>query len=109
MTNALSTHAGLGNLYATSIADNAFVANFFIFSAVTFPVLRRSEDPLAEQTIALRLQGTIVDGLRLLNLSVGPLQDLLRGSQTDLDSVKCQRLISCFICLRHERYSLLLF
>ena len=54
MADTLSADAGLGYLNAASVADHAFVSDFFIFTTMTFPVLARSEDALTEQTVALR-------------------------------------------------------
>ena len=42
-------------LVAAVFADLPFVLNSFIFTAVTFPVLLRSENTLAEKTISFRL------------------------------------------------------
>jgi hypothetical protein len=55
---------------------------------VTFVVLYRTEDPLTEQTIALRLIRTIVDGFRLEDFTVRSLEDHLGRSKTDGDLVK---------------------
>src|SRR5579885_3677242 len=51
-------------------------------------VLDRPEDLGAEQPVALRLEGAVVDGLRLLDLAEGPGPDLLRGGQPDADGVE---------------------
>src|SRR5262252_7967198 len=51
-------------------------------------VLDRPENARAEQTVALGLEGTVVDGLRLLDLAVGPGQNLLRGRDRDPDLVE---------------------
>ena len=88
MAHALPADLGPGDLYAAAVADLTLVADLLILAAVALPVLGGSKDPLAEQAVPLRLQSTIVDGLRLLDLAVGPLADLLRGGNTDLDGVK---------------------
>ena len=46
----------LGDFHAAAVADHAFVADLFIFSTVTLPVLGRPEDPLAEQTVFFRFR-----------------------------------------------------
>src|SRR5699024_6423446 len=56
MAHALSADAGLGHFHATSVADNAFISDLFVFSAVTLPVLGRPKNALAEQSVALRLE-----------------------------------------------------
>ena len=83
MTTALATHFLLGDLYATTIADNAFIADALVLAASTFVVASRTEYALAEKAIALGLVCTIVDGFGLRNLTKRIFQDLLRRSQTD--------------------------
>src|SRR6266576_3669619 len=65
VTHALATDAAQGDFDAAAIADHATVTNSLVFAAVAFPVLDRTEDPLAEQAILLRLERAIVDGLGL--------------------------------------------
>ena len=55
MSHTLSADACLGHFHAASVADNAFVADLLIFTAMTFPVLAGSENSLTEQTVTLRL------------------------------------------------------
>ena len=98
MAHALTAHTGLGHFHTTSVTDNAFISDLLILSAMAFPVLSRSEDTLAEQAVPFRLQGSVVDGLRLLNLASGPLPDLLRGGQTNLYGIKRHRLIYFIFC-----------
>ena len=38
-----------------SVTDNAFVSDLFVFTAMTLPVLARSEDSLAKKTVFFRL------------------------------------------------------
>src|SRR5690606_8497344 len=51
-------------------------------------VLHRAEDLGAEQAVALRLEGTVVDGFRLVHFTEGPGTDHLRRSQTDTDRIE---------------------
>ena len=89
MAHALAADLGARDLDAAAVADLALVADLLILAAVALPVLGGPENALAEQAVALRLQGTVVDGLRLLYLAVGPLADHFRRSDADLDGVKC--------------------
>ena len=75
----------LGDLDAAAVADLALIADALVLAAVALPVLGGTKNPLAEQAVALRLQGAVVDGLRLLDLAVGPLANLLRGGEADFD------------------------
>ena len=107
-SHALSSHRALGDLNAAAVADHTLVPDLLILSAVAFPVLARPENALAEESVCLRLKRSVVDGLRLLDfaehlISGSPLTNLVRGSQSDPDRVKCHRLIN-FIrrIIRHE-------
>ena len=70
MSHTLTAYAGLGYFNTAAVTDNAFIADFFIFTAVAFPVFAWSEDPLAEQTVLFRFQRTVVDGFRLYYLAM---------------------------------------
>ena len=63
MAHALPAHLGAGDLHAAAVADLALEADLLILTAVALPVLRRPENALAEQAVALGLQSTVVDGL----------------------------------------------
>ena len=83
MTCTLTTNLLLGDLYATTVTDNALVADALVFATSTLIVLGRTEDALAEQAIALGLVSTIVDGLRLCHLTIRVFENLLRRGQSD--------------------------
>ena len=76
VTTALTTHLLLCHLYAASVADDALVAYALVLAAGELVVAGRTKDALAEQTVALRLVGAVVDGLRLGNLAVRIFQDI---------------------------------
>ncbi|MNR34802.1 hypothetical protein D3C85_1526040 [compost metagenome] len=59
-----------------------------VLAAQALVVLHRAEDLGAEQAIALRLEGTVVDGLRLLHFTEGPGTDHLGRGQTNTDGVE---------------------
>ena len=75
---ALTSHFFLSDLDAATVADDALVANALVLAASTLVVLRGTEDALAEQTVALRLIGTVVDGLRLGYFAKRVLKDFFR-------------------------------
>ena len=89
VSHTLSTYAEFRNLNAASIADNTFITNFFIFSTMTFPVFAWSKNLFTEQTVFFRFQCSVVDRFRLFYLSTGPLTDLVRRCQFDLNFVIC--------------------
>ena len=88
MAHALTTHTALGDFHTAAFADDALEAHALVLAAGAFPVAGRSEDLLAEQAVFLRLQGTVVDGLRLLDLAVAPVTDVVGGGQSDPQFVK---------------------
>src|SRR6185436_2288531 len=72
VTHALTTDAAQGDFDAAAIADHSTITNSLVFAAVAFPVLDRTENPLAEQAVLLRLERAVVDGLGLENLTPRP-------------------------------------
>ncbi len=105
ITHTLPANAGLGYLNAATVANNTFVTNLLILTAMALPVLAGSENLLTEKTIAFRLQSTIVDGFRLLYLIIRnvarssglcPLANLLGRSKTDFNGV-VGNFLSAFI------------
>ena len=88
MAHPLAADLGPGDLDATALADDALEADPLVLAAVAFPVPGGTEDLLAEQTVALRLERAVVDGLRLLHLTVRPLPDLIGRGQADADLVE---------------------
>jgi len=83
VAHTLPANLFLGYFNTTTVTDNTFVANPFVFTAVTFPVLYWPEDALAEQATHFRFVGPVIDRLRLCHLAVGTLQNRLRRRQTD--------------------------
>src|SRR5260370_36020663 len=59
-----------------------------VLAAETFPVGDWTENARAEQAVALRLEGTVVDGFRLGYFPMRPAPDLFRGRQADANGVK---------------------
>ena len=70
MAHALATNLRACDLYTAALADDAFKADALVLAAVALPVLRRAEDLLAEESVLLRLEGSVVDRLWLLYLTV---------------------------------------
>ena len=88
VAHTLTADLGLGDLNAAAVADLALVADALVLAAVALPVLGRSKNALAVQTVALRLQGAVVDGLRLLHLAIAPVADLVRRGKADFDRIE---------------------
>ncbi len=70
MPHALAAHRLLRHLDTTTVTDNTLVADSLVLAAMAFPVLDRAEDLLAEETILLRLERSVVDRLRLQYFAV---------------------------------------
>ncbi len=64
VTHALTAYLLLCDLHLTTVASDALVTYALVLSAMALVVLDRTEDCLAEQTVALGLVGAVVDGLR---------------------------------------------
>ena len=88
VAHALAAHLGQRDFDAALLADHAAVLEALVLAAQALVVLDRAEDLGAEQAVALRLEGAVVDGLRLLDFAVGPGTDLLGRSEADLDRVE---------------------
>jgi hypothetical protein len=88
VTHALAAHLLARHLDAAALADDPLVADALVLAAVAFPVLRRTENALAEEAVALRLERAVVDGLRLGDLARGPVPDLLAARKPDANRVE---------------------
>ena len=92
MAHAVAADARERHLDAALLADHALVLHALVLAAQALVVLDRPEDARAEQAVALGLERPVVDGLRLLDLAVGPGQNLLRARDRDLDLIEALRL-----------------
>ena len=88
MAHALAPDLGERDLDAALLADDALVLHALVLAAQALVVLHRAEDARAEQAIALRLEGAVVDRLRLLDLPIRPGQNLLRARNADANLVE---------------------
>ncbi len=88
VAHPFATHLRQRHFDAALLADHAAVLQALVLAAQALVVLDRPEDLRAEQTIAFRLERTVVDGLRLLHFAERPRTDLVGRGQTDLDRVE---------------------
>src|SRR5947199_2220411 len=77
---------------AAPLADDALETDALVLPAVALPVPGRAEDLLAEEPVLLRLQGPVVDRLRLLDLTVGPHADLVRRGKADPELIEVRNV-----------------
>src|SRR6185436_3270780 len=81
-------HARQRHLDAALLADDALVLHALVLAAQALVILDRPEDTRAEQAVTLRLERAVVDRLGLLDLAVGPGQNLLRARDRNADLVE---------------------
>ena len=88
MAHALAAYFGKGNFHTAFLTGYAFKLQSLIFAAQAFVVFYWAKDFGAEQTIALRLKGTVVDGFRLLDFAVRPRADGFGRGNADFDGIE---------------------
>ena len=69
MSHPLPADLLLSHLDSASVTDDSTVLDSLVLSAMTFIILGRTENLLAEKTVTLRPVSPVVDRLRLQDLS----------------------------------------
>ena len=85
VAHALTTHLGFGYLNTTAFTDDALIAHPLVLTTGTLPVPRGTENTFTKQTVALWLERTVVNRLRLLNLAFRPTADVVGSGQADAE------------------------
>ena len=88
VSHAFTADLAERNFDAATVADDAFVLDAFVFSAIALPVALGTEDALAEETALFRLEASVVDGFWILDFPMAPGPDHLRGSHLDGDRLE---------------------
>src|SRR5438270_12944158 len=88
VAETFAAHARQRHFDAALIAYHAAVFHALVLTAQALPVGDGAEDPGAEQSIALRLEGPVVDGFRLGDFAMRPAPDLFRRGKTDSDGIE---------------------
>src|SRR5690606_792835 len=88
MAHALATNAAQGDFHTALFADDALELHALVLAAQALVVLHGAKDARAEQAIAFGPERTIVDGLGLLDLAVGPGKDFFRAGDGDLHLIE---------------------
>src|SRR6185312_10474052 len=91
VAHAVAPHLREGDLDAALLADDAAVLHPLVLAAQALVVLDRPEDAGAEQAVALRLEGPVIDRLGLLYLAIGPGVNALRARDRDADLIEALR------------------
>ena len=85
VSGTLTAHLLLGHLHTAAVADDTLITDTLVLTAGALIVFGRTEDTLTEETVALRLISTVVDGLGFCDLSKAILKDLLGRCKSDGD------------------------
>ena len=72
MAHALAPLLGQGDFHAAFLTFHAAVLQALVFPAQAFVVLDGAENFCAEQSIPLRLEGPVIDGLRFFDFPHRP-------------------------------------
>src|SRR3984885_5565891 len=88
VAHPLAPPLGPGDFHAAALADDALEPDPLVLAAVALPVPGRTEDLLAEEPVLFRLERAVVNGLRLLDLTVRPLPDVLGGGEADAQVIE---------------------
>ena len=83
VARTFATNLLFGNFHTATVAHDALVTDSLILSAMAFVVLYRAENAFAEQTVALRLIGTVVDSFWLEYFSIRIFKNRIGRSQTN--------------------------
>src|SRR5690606_36120027 len=86
--HALTTNLGQCNLNTALLADNTAMLEALVLAAQSLVVLDRAKNLGAEQAVALGLERTVVDGLRLFYFTEGPGANHLGRCQRNLDGIE---------------------
>ena len=88
VAHPLTADLRAGHLDTAALTDDALEAHPLVLAAVALPVPGGAEDLLAEEAVLLGLEGAVVDGFRLLDLTERPLADVVGRSETNTQFVE---------------------
>ena len=69
MSHTFTAHFLFSNFHTTTVADDTFITDTLIFTAMAFVILNGTKNALAEQTIAFGFVRTVIYGFRLQNFT----------------------------------------
>ena len=97
VAQAFAADARQRDFDAALVADHAAVLHALVLAAQAFPVGDRSENTGAEQPVAFRLEGPVVDGFGLGDLAVRPAPDLFRRGERDANRIEVRNQIGTIV------------
>ena len=83
----------LDDLDAAFFADDATVLHPLVLAAVALIVLDGTKYFCAKEPIPFRLEGSVIDGLWLLDFAIGPFPNFFRRRQGNSKRIKRQRIL----------------
>ena len=100
VAEALAADLAERHFDAALVADHAAVLHALVLAAEALPVGDGTENLGAEQAVAFRLEGAVVDGLRLGYFAVRPGPDFFRARQADANGIEIRDLTGTVIRAR---------
>ena len=100
VAQTLAANLAERDFHAALIADDSAVLHPLVFAAQALPVGDGAENLGAEQAVALRLEGAVVDGFRLGYFAVRPGPDFFRTRQADANGIEIRNLAGTIIRAR---------
>src|SRR5437660_7079216 len=88
VAHAFAANLGQCDLDSALLANDAAMLQPLVLTAQALVILDRPEDLGAEQSVALGLESTVVNRLRLFHFAIRPRADLFRRGQSGFDSVE---------------------
>src|SRR5262249_42146474 len=97
MPEAFAAHLAERHFDAALVADHAAVLHPLVLAAQALPVRDGAKNLGAEQSVALRFERAVVDGLRLGNLTMRPGTDFFRTRQADANRIEIRNQAGAII------------
>src|SRR5258708_21544455 len=88
VSQTLAANARQRHFDAALVANHAAVFHALVLTAQALPVGNWTEDAGAEQSIALRLKGPVVDRFGLGDFAMRPASNFFRRSEADPDGIE---------------------
>ena len=103
--HTLATDAAMRNFNAATVASHPLIFHTAIFTAVAFPVFFRAENLFAEQTVAFRTVGAVIDRFGFFNFALRIFANFFRIREADFDGVEVVNSIVSFAVGVHRNLS----
>ena len=92
MAHTFAADFTFGNFNTAAVALNSFKFYPTVFAAGAFVVLGGAENAFAEQTVALRFQGAVVNGFGFFDFAERPSHNLFRTGNTEFNGIKVKEV-----------------